>query len=167
MSNVINKMKKTSIFFLKSFILLFGVVVLAFLIRFPLTEGRAINLDLFHIYADPFILYGYAASIPFFFALFKVFKLLVYLGQSKLFSLDAVGALKSVKYCAIIFAIFTLTASIIIKLFHSIEDDPAGFISLCVLTTFLSLIVATSASKFEKILQKEIGLKSENGSVVI
>jgi hypothetical protein len=155
-------MKRTSIFFLQFVILLFGFVVLAVLIRLPLTEGRAVNLDLFHIYADPFIIYGYAASIPFFVALFMAFKLLGYIGQSKLFSLDAVGALKSIRYCSILFSIFNFTAGIFIKLFHSKEDDPAGFISLCILTTFLSIIVATTASVFEKNLQQSIDMKSEN-----
>jgi hypothetical protein len=90
------------------------------------------------------------------------FKLLGYIGQSKLFSLDAVGALKSIRYCSILFSIFTFTAGIFIKLFHSKEDDPAGFISLCILTTFLSIIVATTASVFEKNLQQSIDMKSEN-----
>lgn len=155
-------MKKTSIFFLRFVILLFGFVVFTLLIRLPLTEGRAVNLDLFHIYADPFILYGYVTSIPFFFVLFMAFKILGYIGKSKLFSLDAVGALKGLKYSAVLFSIFTFTAGVWIKLFHSKEEDPAGFISLCILTTFLSIIVATAASVFEKNLQQAIDLKFEN-----
>ncbi|MEZ4827762.1 MAG: DUF2975 domain-containing protein, partial [Bacteroidia bacterium] len=61
-------MKRTSIIFLQAVVVLVSMVALAILIRCPLTEGRAVNLDLFSIYADPFILYGYAASIPFFVA---------------------------------------------------------------------------------------------------
>ena len=155
-------MKRTSIFFLQFVILVFGILVLVLLIRLPLTEGRAVNLDLFHIYADPFILYGYAASIPFFIALFMAFKILGYVGQSKLFSFNAIRALKIIKYCAILFSIFILSAAIFIILFHNKEDDPAGFISLCILTTFFSVVVATTASVFEKNLQKAIDLKSEN-----
>ena len=62
-------MKKSSTIFLQGVVVLIGIVALAILIRFPSTEGRAKNLDLFRIYSDPFILYGYAASIPFFIAL--------------------------------------------------------------------------------------------------
>jgi hypothetical protein len=69
-------MKRISIVFLQAVIVLIGIVALVILIRFPLTEGRAANLDLFSIYSDPFILYGYAASIVFFVALYKAFKLL-------------------------------------------------------------------------------------------
>ncbi len=79
-------MKKNSIIFLQIVIVLIGIVALAIMIRFPLTEGRATNLDLFSIYSDPFILYGYLASIAFFIAMYQAFKLLGYIGQNKVFS---------------------------------------------------------------------------------
>ena len=149
-------MKKTTLIFLRSLIIIFGIVILSFLIRIPLTEGRAVNLDLYHIYADPFILFGYIASIPFFVALYKGFKILGYYGQNKIFSLIAVTELKIIKYCAILFSIFILSAGIFIILFHNKEDDPAGFISLCILTAFLSIVVAGIAGVFEKKLRKGI-----------
>ena len=149
-------MKKTTLIFLRSLIIIFGIVILSFLIRIPLTEGRAVNLDLYHIYADPFILFGYIASIPFFVALYKGFKILGYYGENKIFSLIAVTELKIIKYCAILFSIFILSAGIFIILFHNKEDDPAGFISLCILTAFLSIVVAGIAGVFEKKLRKGI-----------
>src|SRR3990167_10550256 len=94
-------MKKGSTIFLKAVIVLIGIVALAILIRFPLTEGRAINLDLFSIYTDPFIIYGYLASIAFFVALYQAFMLLGYIGQNKVFSLHSVKALRTIKYCAL------------------------------------------------------------------
>jgi len=147
-------MKKNTIIFLQSLIIIFGIVILGFLIRVPLTEGRAVNLDLYHIYADPFILFGYIASIPFFVALFKGFKILGYYGQNKIFSLIAIREVKIIKYCAILFSILILSAGIFI-IIHNKEDDPAGFISLCILTTFLSIVVASIARVFEKKLQKK------------
>ena len=149
-------MKKTTLIFLRSLIIIFGIVVIGFLIRVPLTEGRAVNLDLYQIYADPFILFGYIASIPFFVALYKSFKILGYYGQNKIFSLIAVRELKIIKYCAILFSILILSAGIFIILFHNVEDDPAGFISLCILTTFLSIVVAGIAGVLEKKLRKGI-----------
>jgi len=151
-------MKKTTLIFLRSLIIIFGIVVIGFLIRVPLTEGRAVNLDLYQIYADPFILFGYIASIPFFVTLYKSFKILGYYGQNKIFSLIAVRELKIIKYCAILFSIFILSAGIFIILFHDKEDDPAGFISLSILTTFLSIVVACIAGVIEKKLQKAIDL---------
>ena len=88
--------KKSSTIFLQGVIVLIGIVALAIMIRFPLTEGRAANLDLFSIYSDPFILYGYAASIPFFIVLYKAFKLLGYIGQNKVFLLNSVRTLRSI-----------------------------------------------------------------------
>lgn len=142
--------------------MLIGIVALAIMIRFPSTEGRAENLDLFSIYSDPFILYGYAASIPFFIALYKAFKLLGYIGQNQAFSQNSVRALRSIKYCTIVLSIFIVMAGLYIRIFHNKDDDPAGFLALCILTTFVSLVVATAAAVFEKILQKGMDIKSEN-----
>ncbi|HEY9534876.1 MAG TPA: DUF2975 domain-containing protein [Mucilaginibacter sp.] len=155
-------MKRISVLFLQATIVLIGIVALAILIRLPLTEGRAANLDLLSIYLDPFILYGYAASIAFFVALYKAFKLLGYIGQNKVFSLNSVKALKSIKYCAIVLSILIVMAGLFIRLFHNKEDDPAGFLAICIVTTFVSVVVATAAAIFEKILQNAIDMKSEN-----
>jgi hypothetical protein len=157
-----NIMKRISIVFLQAVIVLIGIVALAILIWFPLTEGRAADLDLFSIYFDPFILYGYAASIVFFVALYKTFKLLGYIGQNKIFSSNAVKTLKSIKYCAIVLGVLIVLAGLYIRLFHHKEDDPAGFVAICIVTTFVSIVVATAAAIFEKILQNAIDMKSEN-----
>jgi len=155
-------MKRISTVFLQTVIVLIGIGALAILLWFPLTEGRAANLDLFHIYFDPFILYGYATSVAFFVALYKTFKLLGYIGQNKVFSSNSVKTLKSIKYCAIVLGVLIVLAGIYIRLFHSKEDDPAGFLAICIVTTFISIVVATVAAIFEKLLQNAIDMKSEN-----
>ena len=155
-------MKKISIVFLQAVIVLIGMVALAILIWFPLTEGRATNLDLLSIYFDPFILYGYAASIAFFVALYKAFRLLGYIGQNKVFSSNSVKTLKSIKYCAIVLSILIVMAGLFIKISHNKDDDPAGFLAMCMVTTFVTVIVATAAAIFEKILQNAVDMKSEN-----
>ena len=155
-------MKRIPTLFLQAVIVLIGLVVLAALIGLPLTEGRAKNLDLLSVYADPFILYGYAASIAFFIALSKAFKLLGYIGQNKVFSSNSVRALKSIKYCAIVLSILIVMAAAYIRMFHAKDDDPAGFLAMCIVTTFVSIVVATAAAIFEKILQNAIDMKSEN-----
>src|SRR5262249_51997553 len=155
-------MKRSATVFLQAVIVLIGIVTLVIMIRFPLTEGRAKNLDLFSIYFDPFILYGYAASIAFFVALYKAFKLLGYIGQNKVFSANSVKALKSIKYCAIVLSILIVMAGLYIKIYHNKEDDRAGFLAICIVTMFVSIIVATAAAIFEKILQNAIDMKSEN-----
>lgn len=155
-------MKQSSILFLQLVIASIGIVALVILIRFPLTEGRAVNLDMFHIYSDPLILYGYTTSIPFFIALYKTFKLLEYIGQNNAFSLNSIKTLSSIKYYTIILSICIIMAGLYIKIFHDKEDDPAGYVAMCIVTTFVSLIVANVAAVFEKILQNGIDIKSEN-----
>jgi hypothetical protein len=155
-------MKRISTIFLQAVIVLIGIVALVILIRFPLTEGRAANLDLFSIYFDPFILYGYAASIAFFVALYNAFKLLGYVGKNKVFSPSSVKTLRNIKYCAIVLSILIVAAGLYIRIAHNKEDDPAGFLAICIVTTFVSIVVATAAAIFEKILQNAIDMKSEN-----
>ncbi|WP_316736615.1 DUF2975 domain-containing protein [Pedobacter aquatilis] len=155
-------MKRASTIFLQAVVVLIALVALTILIRVPLTEGRATNLDLVSIYADPFILYGYAASIAFFIALYKAFRLLGYIGQNKVFSAEAVKSLKGIKYCAIALSIMIIGAGLFIKFNHHQDDDPAGFIAMCIMTTFVSIVVATAAAIFEKVLQNAIDMKSEN-----
>ena len=155
-------MKTISIVFLQAVVVLIGILALIILIWFPLTEGRATNLDLFSIYFDKFILYGYAASFAFFVALYKAFRLLGYIGQNKVFSPDSVKALKSIKYCAIVLSLLIVAAGVYIRIFHSKEDDPAGFLAICIVTTFVSIVVATATAIFEKVLQNAIDMKSKN-----
>lgn len=159
-------MKKSSTIFLQAVIVLLGVVALAIMIRMPMLEGRAVNLDLFSIYSDPFILYGYAVSIAFFVSLYQVFKLLGYVGRNKVFSASSVKALRTIKYCALIVAGAIVMAGIYIRLFHAKDDDPAGFLAICIVTTFISIVAATAAAVFEKTLQSAVDIKSENDLTV-
>jgi len=159
-------MKKSSTIFLQVVIVLIGIVALAIMIRFPLTEGRAVNLDLFSIYSDPFIIYGYVVSIAFFVALYQAFKLLGYIGQNKVFSLNSVKALRTIKYCAITLSISIVMAASYIRIFHAKDDDPAGFIAIAILATFISIVIAAAAAVFEKLLQSAVDIKSENDLTV-
>jgi hypothetical protein len=55
-----------------------------------------------------------------------------------------------------------VAAGLFIKISHNKDDDPAGFLAICIVTTFVSIVVATAAAIFEKILQNAIDMKSEN-----
>lgn len=160
-------MKRGSTLFLKAVILLIGIGALAGMIIFPHLEGRNTSADLFSIYfQDPFLAYVYIASIPFFVALYQAFQLLGYIGQNKAFSLDSVRALRTIKYCAIILSILIVMAALYIRIFHAKGDDPAGFIALCIVTTFISIVIATATAVFEKLLQSAVDIKSENDLTV-
>lgn len=53
-------------------------------------------------------------------------------------------------------------AGIYIKISHHKDDDPAGFLAMCIATTFIALVVATAVGVFEKIVQNGLDIKSEN-----
>src|SRR3954462_6099469 len=94
-------MNRGSILFLKAVLVLIGIGALALLLWEPHIEGRNAHATPFEIYfQDPFLAYAYIAAIPFFVALYQVFKVLGYVGQNKVFSPAAVRALRIIKYCA-------------------------------------------------------------------
>ena len=159
------KLKRGSTLFLKVVIILIAIVALAGMIRFPQTEGRAANLDLLSIYADPFIIYGYIASIPFFIALYQAFKLLGYVDNNQVFSQSAVKAVRNIKFCAITISGFIVLGILYIRLFAN-GDDPAGPTALGIFITFASIVVATGAAVFERLLQNAADIKSENDLTV-
>jgi hypothetical protein len=158
-------MKQGSTLFLKFVILLIAAVALAGLIVFPQLEGRAANLDLISIYRDPFILYGYVASIPFFTALFQAFKLLGHVDKNTIFSQPAVRSVRIIKYCAIAIPVFILGGEAFILL-NADGDDFAGPVALGIYATFASLVIATAVAIFERLLQNAVEIKSENDLTV-
>lgn len=162
-------MKRGSTLFLKLVICLLGAGVLSFLLWFPQAEGRAANLDLFSIYADPFILYMYLAFAPFFFALYQAFKLLGHIEQNKVFSKTSVQALSTIKYCAIAFISFIVGAlSYIFMMTRTMngDDDPAGFFALGIVVIFASTVIATGAAVAQRLLQNAVDIKAENDLTV-
>jgi hypothetical protein len=159
-------MKRSATIFLQAVIVLIGVVTLITMFRFPLTEGAAVGKDLLSIYTDPFILYGYAVSIAWYYALYQAFQLLGYIGQQTVFSEGAIHTLRAIKYCALIVSLGVVLAALYIRMFHAQDDDPAGFVAVAIITTFLSLVVATAATVFERILQKAVDIQAENDLTV-
>ncbi len=158
-------MKQGSTLFLKSVICLIAFVTAAGLLWFPQTEGRAANLDLISIYADPLILYVYIGSIPFFVGLFQAFKLLNFIEANKAFSQGAVNSLKNIKFAALSLIGFIALALIFIRLFAQ-GDDPAGPTMLGILVSFAVASIGTAAAVFQKLFQNAVDMKSENDLTV-
>ena len=157
-------MKRCSIF-LQVVIVLIGIGVLALMLWEPQIEGRNAHATLFEIYfKDPFLAFAYVASTPFFVALYQAFKVLGYAGQNKIFSQAAVKALRTIKYCAIAIIGFVAVGEIFIMLNES--DDRAGGVFMGILITFVSVVIATAAAMFERILQNAVDVKSGNDVTV-
>jgi hypothetical protein len=156
-------MKKSSTMFLQAVIVLIGIGALALMLWEPNIEGRNVHSTLFEIYfKDPFLAYAYIASIPFFMALYQAFKVLGYVRQNETFSQATVKALRTIKYCAIAIIGFVAVSVIFMyPMFGDKDDRPAG-VFMRILITFASIVIATSAAMFERILQNAVDIKSAN-----
>ncbi len=152
-TSLITLMKKGQTLFLKVIILLIAIGALIWMIWFPQLEGRATNLDLISIYKDPLIIYGFIASIPFFFGLYQAFKFLDYIDGNKVFSQSSVNAVRNIKYCAITVSGFIMLGILCIRL-SVVDDDPVGVTVLGIFTTLASIVIAASAAVFQKLLQE-------------
>ena len=158
-------MKKGSTLFLKLVLMLIAVAALAGMIWFPQTEGRAAHLNLVQIYADPFIVYIYLGSIPFFIGLYQAFTLLNLIDAGKAFSQAAVNTLKYMKLASISLIGFIALAIVYIHLFAH-GDDPAGPKALGISMSLAFSVIATAAGIFQELLQSAIDIKSENDLTV-
>ena len=158
-------MKSSSTLFLKIVLCLIAVATLAVMFWFPQTEGRATNLDLISIYKDPFIIYLYIASTPFFVGLYQAFKLLNFIDANKAFSPGSVNTLKNMKFASLSLIGFIALAMFYIR-FFSHGDDPAGPTALGTLASFAAAVIATAAAVFQKLLQNAVDIKSENDLTV-
>ena len=154
-------MKLGSTLFLKLVVSLIGLVVLGlcvFLLQATISSGEARDFL-------PVLLGMYIAAIPFFFALYQTWKLLVYIDKSEAFSDSSVRALKKIKYCAIaISAVYVASMPFIVHVAD--KDDAPGFTLLGFVVIFASIVIATFAAVLQKLLQDAIDIKSENALTV-
>jgi hypothetical protein len=157
--------KSGSTLFLKVVILFVAIAAFALMLWFPQTEGRATNLDLISIYKDPFIIYTYIASIPFFVGLYQTFKLLNLIDINKAFSQDAINTLKNMKFVFFSLIGFIALAEIYIHFFVR-GDDPAGPTMLGICMALVFGVIATAVGVFQKLLQNAVDIKSENDLII-
>lgn len=158
-------MKRGSTAFLQGVIVLIGIGALAVMLWEPHLEGRNAHATIFQVYFnDPFLAYAYIGSIPFFMALYHGFTVLGYAGKNQVFSQAAVNALRTIKFCAI--ALIGFVAGGEIFILTSGSDDQPGGVFIGILITFGSIVIATAAAMFERILQSAVDLKSENDLTV-
>lgn len=153
-------MMRSSTAFLQIVIVLAGIGAVALMLWEPRIEGRNIHATVFDIYfKDPFLAYAYVASTPFFVALYQAFKVLGFARHNKIFSQEAVKALRTIKYCAISIIGFVAVGEIFIMLGNS--DDRAGGVFMGILISFSSVVVAAAAVVSERVLQNAMDMKSK------
>src|SRR5258705_13952964 len=160
-------MKRGSTIFLQVVIALLGGGVLALLLWEPHLEGRNVNATLFEIYfKDPFLAYIYLAFVPFFVGVYQAFRILGFARRNEIFFQRSVRALRIIKYCALITAIFIVGAEAYIFIFVRGTDDVAGGVMMGAFIILVSAIIATAAAVFQRILQNAVEIKSENDLTV-
>jgi hypothetical protein len=160
-------MKRSSTMFLQVVIALIGLGALAFMLWEPHLEGRNAHATLLEIYfKDPFLAFAYIASIPFFAGLYQAIKVLGYVGQNKVLSPAVVKALRTIKYCAMAMISFVVVSVIFMPLGAPDDDDGPQGVVMRLVITFGSVVVATAAAIFERILQNAVDIKSENDLTV-
>ena len=152
-------MRRSATIFFQVVIVLIGIGALALMLWEPQIEGRNAHATQYEIYfKDPFLAYAYVASIPFFVALYQIFKVFGYAGRNKVFSQAAVNALRTTKYCAMSLIGFVAGAELFIMLGDS--DDRAGGVFMGILIAFGSIVVAAASAVFEKRLQTAVEMRS-------
>lgn len=161
-------MKRGSIVFLQIVIGAIGLAVFAGMLWEPHLEGRNVNATLFEIYfKDPFLAYVYLMSIPFFVALFQAIKLLGYAANNEVFSHKAVNTLRTIKYCALSTAAAIIAAdAFLMFMARTNGEDAAGAVMLGIIATFVSIVIATAAAVFERVLENAVDMKAENDLTV-
>jgi hypothetical protein len=144
--------KKNSVLILRILIVFIGLVAFVLMIWEPQIEGRNLHASLFQIYfKDPFLAYVYVASVPFFVALFKIFKALRFIEQNKTLSYETQKATKGIRYCSYAMIAFAAVGEVFILLSES--DDKAGGVFMGILVIIGSLIIGVLATVFERILR--------------
>lgn len=152
--------------FLQVVIVLIGIGALVFLLWEPHLEGRNVDSTVFEIYfQDPFLAYVYTASILFFAALYQAIKVLGYIRSNQVFSQGAVKALRTIKRCAVGIVGF-VTGGVAFLLMYGESDGGPPVVVMGTFFTVTSLVIATAAALFEKILQNAMDIKSENDLTV-
>jgi hypothetical protein len=87
-----------------------------------------------------------------------------YIGENKALSQATVKALRTIKFCALGIIGFVAVGELFIILGNS--DDRAGGVFMGILITFGSVVIATAAAMFERILQNAMDIKCENDLTV-
>lgn len=134
---------------LQILIVFFGLITLAFLLIEPHFEGRNANATFLDVYLnDPFLVFVYAASAPFFAILYNIYALLQNSGPELQNSGPdrtslALSALRTIQNCSIVSIVFVLLGATWLLQNESDDKPPIIMISTIFVMIFFSLYVAS------------------------
>ncbi|MED4015158.1 DUF2975 domain-containing protein [Sutcliffiella cohnii] len=160
-------MKQVSTLFLKIAVIFIGMPILALCI-FLVPEIAKFAAELYPTitYMNYLVfIFFYVTAIPFYFALYQAFKLLICIDNNQAFSEVSVRGLKNIKNCAIMISFLYVVG---LPLFYLVaeKDDAPGIILIGLVISFASLVIAVFAAVLQKLLKEAIDIKSENDLTV-
>lgn len=162
-------MKRGSTLFLKIAVFIIGTPVLALSIfGLPGMAARDAAAHPETSYLQyPFLIGAYILVTPFFVALFQTLRLLSYIDKNKAFSELSVRAMKVIKYSAITVSTLIGIGLVSVIIWTAGEgEDITGFISLGLMLTFVSMIIAVFSAVLQRLLHEAIDIKTENDFIV-
>ena len=156
-------MKRVTTLFLKISVILIGLPVLALCIFVvpEIANYAAYLLPDITLIKHLVFIDLYATAIPFYFALYQTFKLLIYIDKNIAFSDLSVKALRNIKYCAIIISVLY---AIGMPLYFQMgdKDDAPGIIAIGLLMIFVSMVIAVFTAVLQTLLKEAVDIKSDN-----
>ncbi|RYX78660.1 DUF2975 domain-containing protein [bacterium] len=107
----------------------------------------------------------YVTTLPFYFALYSIARLLTYVDKKMIFTRASVKAIRHVKLCAYsISAVYALGMPYIFTLGDA--DDAPGIVLLGFMVVLSSFIIATVAGIVQKLVEDALLIKTENDLTV-
>lgn len=165
--NEVFSMDRVSTLFLKFAVIIIGFPVLALCI-FLVPEIAKFSKELYpdHAYIQYFVYVDlYATALPFYYALYQIFKLLGYIDKNEAFSELSVAAIRKIRSSAVIISCLYVLGMPLFYLIAEADDAP-GIILIGMGMVFASFVVAIFAAVLEKLLKNAIDIKSENDLTV-
>lgn len=148
---------KLELLTLKIVVVLIGISIIALCISgLPWLVNHPFNSDYDHL-LYPIIGGLYVSAIPFCIALYKVFRLLGYIGMNKAFTELSTKVLKDIKHCAITMS--ALMAALMPLVFLVAEkDDAPGLVIIGLVIASAPAVVAAFASVLQKLFKSAMAL---------
>jgi hypothetical protein len=110
---------------------------------------------------------AWSLAVPFFIALYQVYKLVKLSETNRIFTTAAVKALRVIKLCAAIDAVLLISgASLGLYLVHEPNEDAAGPIAVVIFLTFMTAVISTFVAVLQRMLQNAVDIKSENEGII-
>ncbi|MBM7095284.1 MULTISPECIES: DUF2975 domain-containing protein [Alteribacter] len=158
-------MKRGSIPFLKSALVIIGLILLAMCVFVlpPLANSTAaMNPEFSHL-KYPVLLGLYATAIPFYIALYQAFSLLRCIDRNNAFSESGVKTLNQIKNCATVIMALYISGFVFLALQGALHP---GIILIGVTILFSCFVIFVFASVLQELLRNALKIKSENDMTV-